>query len=281
MTDFPWQNIPEPRFNFGESNKPKGWIMKKLLLTSLAAVFAVSGAHAANVIDGNPLYRPDAGRFYSVTSLASHSEDLDSWGLREELGYSVTDRLMMTLETSAAERDGFSGMSWNDLAVGVNYRALSMGNWRADVFGTYALTPIWGDHKPFLDEDMTNYKWTAGVRAGYVAGDWTLAGHVAFDYLNSESFNWGDDGIHRLRAGIDGQLLLNMDWNLVAGVEYTGYLDDDFDDAGRWTGQLGVNYNIDATKFVGAYISGELAHATGDWEFEDGFGFGLKFGIDF
>lgn len=37
--------------------------MKKLALTSLFAVFAVSGAHAANIIDGNPLYRPDQGRF--------------------------------------------------------------------------------------------------------------------------------------------------------------------------------------------------------------------------
>ena len=93
--------------------------------------------------------------------------------------------------------------------------------------------------------------------------------------------SWGDDGIHKLRVGIDGQYVLCPAWNLVAGVEYTGFLDDAFDNAGRWNGQFGVNYNIDATKFVGAYISGEMAHYTGDWEFEDGFGFGFKFGVDF
>ncbi len=255
-------------------------------MTSLLAVMTAGAASAANIIDNNPLYRPDAGRFYSVTELGSHSEDVDSWGLREELGYSVSDRLMMTVATSVAERDGFSGMSWDDLSVGLNYRVLNMGNWKGDVFGEYTLNPVWGDHRSFLDEDDTSYKWTAGVRAGYVTGDWTLAGHVAFDYLNSESFNWDDDGIHRLRVGVNGQLVLNPSWNLTAGVEYTGILDDkiggvDVDDAGRWTSIVGVNYNLDATKFVGVYATSEMAHNTGDWKFKDGFGFGMKFGIDF
>ena len=40
--------------------------MKKLAFTSLLAVLAVSGAHAGNIIDGNPLYRPAEGRFYSI-----------------------------------------------------------------------------------------------------------------------------------------------------------------------------------------------------------------------
>ena len=39
--------------------------MKKIALTSLLSVFAVSGAYAANTIDGNPLYMPKAGHFYS------------------------------------------------------------------------------------------------------------------------------------------------------------------------------------------------------------------------
>ena len=44
--------------------------MKKLALTSLLAMFAVSGANAANVIDGNPLYMPEQNHFYSVTTAA-------------------------------------------------------------------------------------------------------------------------------------------------------------------------------------------------------------------
>ena len=54
--------------------------MKKVALTSLIAMFAFAGAHAANVIDGNPLYMPKAGHFYSVSDLGSHSEHLERWG---------------------------------------------------------------------------------------------------------------------------------------------------------------------------------------------------------
>ena len=52
-------------------------------------------------------------------------------------------------------------------------------------------------------------------------------------------------------------------------------------DAGVWTGTFGVNYNIDATKYVGLYVTDAMAHATGDWELADGVGYGVKFGIDF
>lgn len=255
--------------------------MKKIVLTSLLAVFAVSGAHAANIIDGNPLYRPGEGRFYSETSLASHSEKTETWGLAQQLGYGITDRLLVSVGTTLGESNWFDNASWNAFSVGLNYRAVDMGNWKADVFGSYALAPVWGDHMAFLDKDATVYDWTVGVRGGYTTAGWTVAGHVAFDYLNSESFNWNDDGIHTLRAGLDGQLVLNLDWNLVAGVEYTGFLDDEFEDAGVWSGKFGVNYNIDATKYVGAYVSTDIRHSTGDWEFDDGFGFGFKFGVDF
>lgn len=254
--------------------------MKKLTLTSLMAVFAVSAANAA-VINDNPLYRPDQGKFYSVTEVASHSEYTDTWALREGFGYGVTDKLSVAVLTDVAEQDWFDYNNWGDLTFGASYRALDMGNIKADVYGAYTVTPVWGDHSPFLDKDMTNYGWTAGVRAGYVTDMWTVAGHFAFTYGNTESFNWNDEGIHQLKAGVDGFLSLTPDWALYAGAEYTGYTDDEFDNAGTWDGKLGVNYNIDANKFVGAYVSTTLRHATGDWEFDDGFGFGGKFGIQF
>lgn len=267
-------------------NQTKGYGMKKLVLTSLMAVFAVSGAQAANVINNNPLYRPEAGQFYSVTTLASHSEKTELWGLGEEFGYGITDRLSAIVKTNVAEADWFDAMEWGETSFGLNLRALDMGAWKGDVYGAYALSPVWGDHRPFLDEDDTYYTWTAGVRAGYVTRAWTVAGHVEFNYGNTESFNWGDDGVHTLSVGVDGQYALNSAWNLTAGVEYTGVLDDevfgmDVEDAGRWTGEFGVNYNIDDNKYIGAYVNGEVAHYTGDWEFEDGFGFGFKFGAQF
>lgn len=255
--------------------------MKKLALTSLLAVFAVSGAHAANVIDGNPLYRPAAGHFASETAIASHSEHTDTWVLGEALSYGVTDKLSIGVATDFAEVDGFDAAEWGDMTFGANLRVLDHGEWKADVYGEYGFTPVWGDHESFLDKDATVYGWTVGTRAGYQTADWTVAGHVEFAYQNTESFNWGDEGIHTWTLGLDGQYVIDNDWNLVAGVEYTGITDDGFKNAGKWDGVFGVNYNIDETKYVGAYVSGEMAHRTGDWEWEDGFGFGVKFGIDF
>ena len=102
-----------------------------------------------------------------------------------------------------------------------------------------------------------------------------------------------------LTLGVDGQFVLDSHWNLVGGVEYIGITNDHLaydgnempakvKNAGLWTGYFGVNYNIDATKYVGAYINGTMDHWKGDaakgekgWGFEDGFGYGLKFGIQF
>lgn len=256
--------------------------MKKLALTSLLAVFAVSGAHAANVIDGNPLYRPDQGRFYSVTSLRSHTQNTDIVSLGEEFGYGITDKLAVMVKTHLAQGDWFEINNWGNTSIGLNYRAIDMGNWKADVFGSYAVTPVWGDHASFLDEDLTSYIWTVGVRGGYTTGAWTVAGRVEFDYVNSESFNWGDDGLHQLTFGLDGQLVLNSEWSLLAGVEYETNTDNWDQKPGVWTGTLGANYNIDETKFVGVYVGKEMRHAgDGEWKVMDGFAFGAKFGIDF
>lgn len=255
--------------------------MKKLALTSLAVFFAVSGAHAANIIDGNPLYRPGEGRFYSNFAIESHSEATDNWMLAEEFGYGVTDKLAVFLKTGVAEAENLDYISWNQFAVGANYRFMDEGAWKADIYGVYALNPVWADHAPLLEEETTDYTWTLGMRGGYVGQGFTIAGHVDFDYLNGESFNWGEEGDHSLSVGVDGQLLLDEQWNLIAGVEYTGMLDDRFEDAGKWTGKIGANYNLDATKYIGAYVMGEMGHATGEWEVADGFGFGVNFGIEF
>lgn len=255
--------------------------MKKMALTSLLAFMAVGGAHAANVIDSNPLYRPGENRFYSITALESHTEAMENWMLVEEFGYGITDKLAVFMKTGLSEVDGFDYMSWNDFSVGLNYRLLDMGAWKGDVYGVYKFSPVWGDHQPFLDEDLTHYTWTLGVRGGYVGEGWTVAGHVDFDYTNSESFNWGDDGLHKLSAGLDAQLLLDLHWNLIAGVEYTGVMNDSAHNAGVWNAKLGANYNLDETKYIGVYIMGEMEHSTGDWEVVDGMGVGVQFGIAF
>ena len=109
--------------------------MKKLALTSLLAVFAISGAHAANVIDGNPLYMPRAGHFYSVSSLSSHSENADSWALGEEFGYGVSDRLAINVRSSISEDEGFDAMGWDEMDFGAAFRLIDEGGWKADLLG--------------------------------------------------------------------------------------------------------------------------------------------------
>ena len=269
--------------------------MKKIALTSLLAALAVSGAHAANTIDGNPLYMPKAGHFYSVTALDSHSETTKDWALKEQFGYGISDKLAVEVAADLAEAaepfgedEAFDSYGFGNLSLKATFRALDMGALKLDVYGKYATEGATvfahsdaADDNFWFDKDLINYRWTAGVRGGYTAGNFTLAGHVEFDYLNSESFNWSDEGMHTWTFGLDGQFVINNQLNLVAGVEYKGITDDGAKNAGSWKGEFGANYNIDATKFVGAYINGMMHHATGDWEWDDGFGFGVKFGIDF
>ena len=284
--------------------------MKKLALTSLLAFMAVSGAHAANVIDGNPLYMPKAGHFYSETTLATHSEPGRVWALGEDFGYGISDKLAVDVSTAFGEQDAFDTYSWSNLALGLTFRAIDDASMKLDVVGSYVagapIDPRLGGgalmyHVPgtteWFDKDATNYTWTLGVRGGFVGSNWTVAAHALFNYSNTESFKWGADageqGFHTIALGLDGQFVICPSFNLVAGVEYMGVLDKEargipgwtIENAGKWSGELGVNYNIDATKYVGMYINGEMLHNHGDaaneWGFEKGFGFGAKFGIDF
>lgn len=285
--------------------------MKKIALTSLLAVFAVSGAHAANVIDGNPLYMPKAGHAYSETALSSHSNpDVRTWALAEDFGYGVTDHFAIDVATSLSEKRGFEEYAWDGLKLGATYRALDMGGWKADIvanyeagknaidpehFGFYLNRPA-GDNSKWFDKDATSYTWTAGVRGGYVASSWTIAGHALYNYLNSESFNWGNHGIHYWALGLDAQYIFTSHFNMVAGAEYTGISNDHFyfggegghdevKNEGKWSFMLGANFNIDPTKYVGLYVNADMNHQGGEehnkWVAEKGFGGGVKFGIDF
>ena len=275
--------------------------MKKLALSSLIAVFAVSGAHAANVIDGNPLYMPKANHFYSVTDLGSHTEGTP-YGLGEEFGYGITDKFAVEVAATVTENDAFDTYAWQDLSLAGVFRALDMGEWKVDLVGAYVVDTLFthpkiGTRDAWFDKDNTGYTWVAGVRGGYTTSQFTVAGKALFEYWNEESFNWseerGNQGIHALVLGLDGQFVIDNSWNLTAGVEYTGFLDKEWygipglevKNDGVWGGTFGVNYNIDSTKFVGAYINGSLNHHEGnnrdEWGWNDGFGYGVKFGIDF
>ena len=273
--------------------------MKKIALSSLIAVFAVSGAHAANVIDGNPLYMPKANHFYSVSDLSSHTghNDIKAWTLNEEFGYGITDKLAVAVSTDINNEQFFDQWSWGETGLDLAFRALDMGAWKLDVLGGYSVNAMWPNHQPMLKKVNTEYMWTLGVRGGYVASNWTLAAKALFNYWNTESFNWNEaaglQGVHTVTLGLDGQYALCDKLNLVAGVEYNGVMDKEWNgvpgatvrNEGVWTGTIGANYNIDATKYVGVYMNADMNHQGGanrdEWEVQNGFGFGAKFGIDF
>ena len=265
--------------------------MKKLALTSLLAIVATSAAHASiNVIDGNPLYMPAEGHFYSETSLGSSTQLTTAVELGEEFGYGVTDRFAISGSTSFAENDWFDGNSWNEMEIDATYRLIGDNAWKLDVVGGFALNPMWPDHRPFLDKEDTTYVWGIGVRGGYVHKDWTIAAHLNFIYQNTEMFNWGKDdneelwNNHVLNLGVAGHWTMSDSWSALVTADYYKSLDryNEIEAYGYWTIAAGLNYNIDTTKYVGAYVSKDVSHeGEGYWEVEDGFGFGAKFGIDF
>jgi len=277
--------------------------MKKIALTSLIAMFAFAGAHAGNVIDGNPLYMPKAGHFYSVSSLETGTRNVDTVKLKEDFGFGIMDRWTIELNTELSQDDWFKMAGWDSLGLTTAFRFADYENWKWDVIGGYGVGPVWGNghheffHGSFLNKDQTMYTWTVGLRGGYTEHDFTIAGHLLMDYSNTESFNWDEHkydvftpefyGMHTLRAGLDAQLVLNNRWNLVSGAEYTKLLDhyNSIRNVGKWDLTFGANYNLDATKYFGAYVTKTVNHtratSQGDWEFADGFGAGVKFGIDF
>lgn len=270
--------------------------MKKIALTSLLAMVAVTGANAANVINGNPLYKPAEGHFASVTSLDTSmfqsSDSVKDWTLSEEFGYGITDALTAYVYTDASEIEGFDSFEWNSLGAGVDYRLFNMDGWVLDLGGYYTAYNLLGtgDIDYHFDKDRTSYFWNYGLQTGYMSDCFTIAGYAYMGYMTgwgmpveSESFNWNDEGVHTIDLGVDAQFVLT-DWvNLVAGVGYMGVLDDEAENAGSWTGKIGANFNIDETKFIGVYATTGLEHENGEssWKMEKSMGLGVKFGIDF
>ena len=116
--------------------------MKKIALTSLIAMFAFAGAHAANVIDGNPLYMPKAGHFYSVSSLETRTRNVDVVSLKEEFGYGVTDRWSVELNTALSQEDWFKATGWDTLGLKTAFRFADYDNWKWDIIGGYGVGPV-------------------------------------------------------------------------------------------------------------------------------------------
>lgn len=234
-----------------------------------------------NVLNGNPLYRPAQGNFYSITTLGTSvgkNDSLNGWGLNEQFGFGITDQLSAFLTTDFSTYKFKSDSSnWNNLGVGLSFRYLDMGNWKADAYGSLTAMNLPASNVQWWDSDTNVYNWNVGTRFGYSTCDWTVAGLFEYDYMNTGAFNWNDTGLGRdYRLGLEGQYAFNSDWNIVAGVTYEM---PEFAD-NYWTGKIGVNYNFTSNMYLGLYATQELADNNG-WKLDDNTGLALQFGIDF
>lgn len=270
--------------------------MKKIALTSLVAVLAVSGANAANVIDGNPLYKPAEGHFYSVTNLGTNSYDSKTLGLGEEFGYGISDKLSIAGFASLSETEAFENSDWNRLGASIAYRFYNDGAWMFDVNGGMSVAGLYTDGKTaengWFKEDNTFYSWVAGVNGGYTSNLGTIAGHANYMYLNSEAFNWDEkadyEESHVLNLGVDAQIIVNNRWSLVGSADYFAHLGygNWSKDLGIWDFMFGANYSISKTMFVGGYVEKvfdhrEVENANRPWKAHEDWTVGAKFGIDF
>lgn len=260
--------------------------MKKLVLTSLFAMFAVSGVQAANVINNNPLYRPTQGHFYSITDATAWSgEDYDFRYLvfKTKFGYGITDRLSLSISgaVDAYIPEGQPDYAaWQGLGGELNFRGINEANWKLDIYGSIYVDGSIGAH--WYQNDYNQYNWAIGMRGGYVSDNWTLAGLVEYNYYNSEIFNWGDPYwlSNFWKFGLNGQYIINNNWNITAGLRYDIYKEEIYiggekEHEDRLHGIFGINYNFDSTKFIGLYTEKQL-----DSDY-DIYIWGVKFGIDF
>ncbi|MCL2538591.1 MAG: LysM peptidoglycan-binding domain-containing protein [Alphaproteobacteria bacterium] len=228
-------------------------------------------AACENVLDGNPLYRPAAGRFYSITTLGTDTA-FDIWGLGTELGYGITDRLSLFVNLAGSTYK-FDDYSWDSYGAGLSFRYLNDKNWKGDVYGKFNQLGVIDsiDGRFFTGA----YNWTAGTKFGYTTCGWTLAGLFEYDWLTIPGVGDTFDGFKTYRVGAEGQYVFTKRWNVVAGITYEmpEFIENYF------TGKLGVNYNFTNTAYLGLYATQAMGEKSG--KLADDTGLALQFGIEF
>lgn len=230
----------------------------------------------------------------------------------ETLGFGITDRVAIMLNGSASTQDWFEFNFVNSLGAELNARVYDNDGWKGDIFGSYSVNDVRVENTPAFKSGATWYTWTAGARAGYTTDVWTVAAHAALDYRTSESFKLNPGAtsvliideetgmllgngeyrntLHIMRFGIDGQVYVTDNWNLVAGAEYVASYDFWSQNIGYWKATVGANYDFDPCTYAGVYATKYIAHegdndnaaeSAGNWKALDGFVLGAKFGVKF
>lgn len=249
--------------------------MKKIFVIG-ALVMMSGGVWAENVINGNPFYHPAQGRFYNVLTPVQMNSKFDRFVVRDEFGYGVTNNLAVMVSTSgsydSSDNPEFGKWSWNDLEIGFDWALLhdETGN-MAEVYGRGM--QIY-DTKHHLE--TIAYNWTAGARVGRMTDSWSLAGVVQVDYLKDDVSHYDHDA-WAMRVGMQGQYIIDSCWNFTGELMFDFDLFDDYYNGERLVLELGLNYNLDETKYIGVYTSKDLVHS-----FDSApMAFGVQFGVEF
>ncbi len=249
--------------------------MKKLIV-SVGALFCFSvTANAANVINGNPLYRPAQGRFYNLFTPIEANSKFDRFVMADEFGYGVSDDFAISVATSgsydSSDNPEFGKWAWNDLEFGFDWDLWHENEAHAEIYGDVKQVYNTKDNLQTIA-----YNWTAGARVGRMTNKWTVVGVVQVDYLNDDLPHDTFDA-WAMTVGIQGQYILGEQWNLVGELMFDFDLFEEYYDGERLRLKVGANYNLDATKYIGVYAAKDLVHSFDAAPMV----FGLNFGIDF
>lgn len=248
--------------------------MKRIFIFGLL-VGITTGATAGNVIDGNPFYNPAQGRFYNVWTPIELNTKFEKFVVTDELGYGVSDDFAIHIATSgsydSSDNPEFGKWAWNDLEFGFDWNLWDCDGQNAELYGD--VTQVYNTKNHL---ETVAYNWQFGARVGRMADNWTVAGVLELDYLNDDLPHDTFDA-WAMTVGVMGQYLLDSSWNLVGELMFDFDLFDDYYDGERLRVKFGVNYNLDATKYIGAYVAKDVVHSFDDAPVY----FSLDFGIDF
>lgn len=249
--------------------------MNKLCTASV--LLMISGIASADtaIINGNPFYSPKKGRFYNILTPIEFNTNFEQFYLRDEFGYGITDLLTVSLSTVASydssDAPEFGKWAWNNLKLGLDWSILEQGEYQADVYGRVKQV-----YDTRHDLETVEYDWAIGARVGRMTDVWTLAGVVEIDYIKDDVSDYDNDA-WTMQVGIQGQYLFRQRWNMTAALDFNFDLYDKYYDETQLMFEIGLNYNISPTEYIGFYASKDVVR-----DFDDApLVFGGRFGIDF
>ncbi len=249
--------------------------MNRVVFLSGVLVCLSGAANASNVINGNPFYSPEQGRFYNVWTPMQVNSKFDKFVMADEFGYGVTDDFTLMMQTAgsydSSDQPEFGKWSWNHLELGADWTLSNDDGNQADVYGR--VMQVYDTHQHL---ETIAYNWTLGARVGRVAESWTVAGVVEVDYLNDD-VDYKNGDAWAMTVGVQGQYVVNDRWNWVGELMFDFDLYQEYYDGEQLRLKVGANYNLDELKYIGFYVSKDLVHGFETSPAE----MGVVFGIDF